>query len=127
MKTSAKITFALTILLCADTQAQFAPIAATPNWNRAMPNGPDTRVKITEEYAKLVGRDAYFWAWPMVNMYNRRLSSVPVKESVRPGPLIAAPLNQLTMLTDYLDPAERAVACPNQDVVYGLGLLALDM
>jgi hypothetical protein len=24
---------------------------------------PDTRVKITEEYAKLVACDAYFWAW----------------------------------------------------------------
>ena len=30
------------------------------------------------------------------------------------------------MLTDYIDPLERAVACPNQDVVYGLGLLALE-
>lgn len=126
MKSSIITTLALGMLLCAETQAQIAPISASPNWNRAMPNGPDTRVKITEEYAKLVGRDAYFWAWPLVNIYNRRLSSVPVKESVRPGPLIAAPINQLTMLTDYLDPTERAVACPNQDVVYGLGLLALE-
>ena len=31
------------------------------------------------------------------------------------------------MLTDYVDPAERAVACPNQDVVYGGGTLALDV
>ena len=30
------------------------------------------------------------------------------------------------MLTDYIDPAERAVACPNQDVVYGNGIVALD-
>lgn len=92
-----------------------------------MPNGPDVRVKITEEYAKHVGRDAYFWAWPMVNIYNRRLSFTPVKESMRAGPLIFAPLNQITMLTDYLDPAERAVACPNQDVIYGIGGIALDL
>lgn len=26
------------------------------------------------------------------------------------------------MLRDYVDPSERAVACPNQDVVYGLGI-----
>ena len=39
----------------------------------------------------------------------------------------SAPLNRLTMLTDYVDPEERNVACPNQDVVYGLGLLALDV
>src|SRR5690349_10755630 len=122
MKPCVIIILALGVLLRAETHAQIAPISASPSWSRALPNGPDTRVKITEEYAKLVGRDAYFWAWPLVNMYNRRLASVPVKESMRPGPLIAAPLNQLTMLTDYLDPTERAVACPNQDVVYGLGL-----
>ena len=31
------------------------------------------------------------------------------------------------MLTDYIDPEERSVACPNQDVVYGVGALALDI
>lgn len=108
-------------------QAKTKSIASSPNWDKAMPNAPDTSVKITEEYAKHVGRDAYFWAWPMVNIYNRRLSFAPVKESMRAGPLIFAPLNQITMLTDYLDPAERAVACPNQDVVYGIGGIALDL
>jgi len=42
------------------------------------------------------------------------------------GPLPVAPPNRLTMLTDYIEPEERAVACPNQDVVYGNGVLALD-
>lgn len=37
-----------------------------------------------------------------------------------------APINQLAMLTDYVDPAERSVACLNQDVVYGMGVVALD-
>src|SRR5215475_3750856 len=31
------------------------------------------------------------------------------------------------MLTDYIVPEERIVACPNQDVVYGVGSLALDL
>ncbi len=43
------------------------------------------------------------------------------------GPLPLAPLNHLTMLTGYVDPAERSIACPNQDVVYGVGSLALDV
>lgn len=30
------------------------------------------------------------------------------------------------MLRDYIDPGERLVACPNQDVVYGFGLFMLD-
>jgi hypothetical protein len=33
----------------------------------------------------------------------------------------------MAMLTDYIDPAERAVACPNQDVVYGGGPFAFDV
>ena len=103
------------------------PLPLSPNWGRAMPSGPDTRVKITEEYAKQVGRDAYFWAWPMVNMYNRRLHFMQVKEMVMQGPLMEAPANRLAMLTDYIDPEERSVACPNQDVVYGVGALALDI
>jgi len=36
------------------------------------------------------------------------------------------PPNQLGMLHDYIEPSERAVACPNQDVVYGQSVLALD-
>jgi hypothetical protein len=36
------------------------------------------------------------------------------------------PLSKLAMLTDYITPEQRLVACPNQDVVYGIGLLALD-
>jgi hypothetical protein len=103
------------------------PLPPSPNWTRAMPPGPDTRVKITEEYARLVARDAYFWAWPLVNVYNRRLAFSRMKEMRYVGPLLEAPLNRLVMLRDYIDPDERNTACPNQDVVYGLGMLALDV
>jgi hypothetical protein len=107
--------------------AQISTVEPSPSWSRALPPGPDTRVKITEEYAKLVARDAYFWAWPLVNTYNRRLAFSQMKEQRYLGALLEAPLNRLTMLTDYVDPEERAVACPNQDVVYGLGMLALEV
>jgi hypothetical protein len=92
-----------------------------------LPPGPDKRVSITEEYARHIGRDTYFWAWPLVNVYNRRLAFVPVKEMAYTGPLPRAPINKLTMLTDYVDPTERSLACPNQDVVYGIGGLALEL
>jgi len=111
----------------AEVSPPAVPVPPSPNWARAMPPAPDTRVKITEEYARHVGRDAYFWAWPMVNIYNRRLHFASVKEIVRAGPLMEAPANRLAMLTDYVDPDERSVACPNQDVVYGIGALALDV
>ncbi|HET9944403.1 MAG TPA: DUF1254 domain-containing protein [Actinomycetes bacterium] len=91
-----------------------------------MPTAAHRSGRITPAYARHVGRDAYFWAWPMVNMYNRRLHFSTVAELAYVGPLIEAPLNQFTMMTDYVFPEERAVACPNQDVVYGIGALALD-
>jgi hypothetical protein len=103
------------------------PLPPSPEWARAMPQGPDARVKITEAYAAHVARDAFFWAWPLVNMYNRRLAFSQMKEQRYVGPLLEAPLNRLTMLTEYVDPEERNVACPNQDVVYGLGMIALDV
>ena len=48
------------------------------------------------------------------------------KELAYAGPVPAAPLNRLVMLTDYVAADERIVACPNQDVVYGGGSLGLD-
>ena len=94
---------------------------------QAMPAGPDTSVKITEPYARMVARDAYFWAWPLVNIYNRRLAfrQAP-RVGLMNGVLPFAPLNALSMLHDYIEPEQRWVACPNQDVVYGAAIAALD-
>ena len=103
-----------------------APIMRSPS-AEPMPAGPIEGTKLTEEYARLVARDAYFWAWPLVNIYNRRLAYENVPETILSGPVPAAPLNHLGMLTDYIVPEERIVACPNQDVVYGVGALALDV
>jgi hypothetical protein len=107
-------------------QAEY--LVPSPSWARGMPTGPDTRVKITEAYARMVARQAYFWAWPMVNVYNKRLAFGKAPEpGLLGGILPFAPVNRLAMLRDYIDPAERAVACPNQDVAYGGGPLALDV
>ena len=92
-----------------------------------MPPGPDTRVKITEAYAALVARDVYFWAWPMVNVYNRRLYFSKIAQQQYTGPSPQAPVNSFAMLTDYSSPEQRNVACANQDVVYGLGAIGLDL
>jgi hypothetical protein len=58
-----------------------------------MPLGPDTKVKITEAYARLVARDAFFWAWPMLNVYSRRLAFAQTPRIMMLGPIPAAPLN----------------------------------
>jgi hypothetical protein len=88
--------------------------------------GPDPSVKITEEYARHVARDVFFWAWALVNVYNKRRAAEQSKEQAYAGPVPSAPLNRIVMLTDYVAADERIVACPNQDVVYGGGSLGFD-
>lgn len=106
---------------------QSTAAALSPGWNRALPAGPDTRVKMTDAYVRLIAREAYFWGWPLANIYQRRLNFQEVPEPMLAGPAPAAPLNQIAMLTDYVTPYQRLVCCPNQDVVYGAGSLALDL
>ncbi|MGB9928495.1 MAG: DUF1254 domain-containing protein [Methanosarcina sp.] len=63
----------------------------------------------------------------MVNMHNRHATFQQVPEPGLAGGIIpVAPLNHLCMLTDYVNPFQRIVACPNQDVVYGFGIFSLD-
>lgn len=123
----ASAAFVIATCLTAQAQTPAPSPALSPSWSRAIPPGPDTRVKITEEYAKHLARDAYFWAWPMVNIFNRRQAFKDTPEPMLSGPAPIAPLNKFGMLTDYIEPEERLVACPNQDVVYGAGSLALDL
>jgi len=117
---------ALTAALPSLAAAQ-APLSPSPNWNAALAGGPDARLKITEAYARLVARDAYFWGWAMTNIHNRRLAFAQCPEPGRMnGVLPFAPLNRLSMLHDYVAPEQRGAACPNQDVVYGAGIAALE-
>ncbi|MET4385246.1 hypothetical protein ABIB73_000981 [Bradyrhizobium sp. F1.4.3] len=82
---------------------------------------------LSKEYVQMVGRFAYFWAWPLVNSFNRRVALTSVPEpGLRGGVLPNAPLGQVCMLTDYISPEQRFVACPNQDVAYGFGFASLD-
>ncbi|MCV3739518.1 hypothetical protein OCK02_25630 [Rhizobium sp. TRM96647] len=84
-------------------------------------------VKPLESYVRSLARSAYIWAWPMANMYNRRarITQAP-HPGLLGGVLPVAPRGQIGMLHDYIEPSERAIACPNQDVVYGQGFFDLD-
>ncbi|MFM0653462.1 DUF1254 domain-containing protein [Paraburkholderia sediminicola] len=89
--------------------------------------GPVPGYAISEEYARLVARQTYFWAWPMVNVYNRLLAMKQVPQPGLNGGIVpVAPPNHLSMLHDYIEPQERFVACPNQDVVYGSAIFDLN-
>ena len=89
--------------------------------------GPVPGYAISEEYARLVARQTYFWAWPMVNVYGRLLAMKQVPQPGLNGGIVpVAPPNHLSMLHDYIEPQERFVACPNQDVVYGSAIFDLN-
>lgn len=82
---------------------------------------------MTRAYVQTVGRMAYLWGWPLVNMRNRYASFVSVPEAGLVGGVIpVAPLGRNAMLTDYIQPDQKAIVCPNQDVVYGSSFSALD-
>jgi hypothetical protein len=101
-------------------------VGAAPSRTAVIP-GPVPGTRLTDSYVRDLARYAYFWARPMINVYNRLLAYEKL-----PGPGLAGgvlpvgPPNHLGMLHDYIEPSERAVACPNQDVVYGQCVLALD-
>jgi hypothetical protein len=88
---------------------------------------PSAEVTPQESYVRAVARVAYVWGWPMINMLNRRarITQAPYP-GLLGGVLPAAPRGQIGMLHDYIAPNQRFIACPNQDVVYGLGFFDLD-
>ena len=86
--------------------------------------GPVPGARMTGDYVRSVGRLAYLWGWPLVNMHNR----LSIMEKL-PGPGLlggvvpAASPGSVGMLHDYITPDEKFVTCPNQDVVYGFGII----
>ncbi|CDP82298.1 hypothetical protein BN975_00348 [Mycolicibacterium farcinogenes] len=88
---------------------------------------PVTGVVMQPGYTRTFGQTAYVWGWPLVNMLNRNAAITKAPHPGRlNGVLPAAPRGRLAMLSDYIDPAQTFIACPNQDVVYGLSYLSLD-
>jgi len=108
------------------TLAQSIGQVAPPPSASAVPQ-PVAGAPIAAEYASAIGRFAYIWGWPLVNMHNRQaLFAKAPSPGLFGGVLPVAPPNQLSMLSNYLKPEQRFITSPNQDVVYGAGFLALD-
>ena len=129
MKTKTILAAALVGALALTTaQAQQVPL---PKSAGEVP-GPPPGTAMTKEYVQTIGRMAYVWGYAMVNSHNRRAAFAYVTSQngnvagLNGGVVMMAPVGYGAMLTDYVDPAETFVACPNQDVVYGSGFYALD-
>ena len=88
---------------------------------------PVTGAVMHREDVRTVGRMAYVWGWALVNMWNRRAGITEAPEPGRLGGVVpVAPRGRIAMLNDYVLPDQSFVACPNQDVAYGLGYFTLD-
>ncbi|MHC9295194.1 DUF1254 domain-containing protein [Mycobacterium sp. LTG2003] len=109
---------------------------ASTTTTSAQPDAPEASAKMTQPepgvimqpgYTRTIGQMAYVWGWPLVNMFNRNAAITQAPHPGRlNGVLPAAPRGRLAMLSDYIDPAQTFIACPNQDVVYGLSYMSLD-
>jgi hypothetical protein len=109
-------------MLVVNVQAQQVPIPRTAAEVLGPAPGP-----MTKAYVQMVGRMAYLWGWPLVYVYNQRTELTKVPEPLMlNNAMPLAPMNQVAMLTGYVNPAETYIADPNQDVVYGLGYLSLE-
>jgi hypothetical protein len=96
-------------LACTPPPVQQKPVrtSATP-----VP-GPAPGTLMTKEYVQAIGRMAYIWGWPLVNMGNRSIAFNKVPAPGLIGGVLPAAFNGVAMLTDYVSPDQRAVACPN--------------
>jgi hypothetical protein len=93
-------------MLVGNVQAQQVPIPRTP----AEVPGPAPGT-MTKAYVQMVGRMAYFWGWPLVYVYNQRTELTKAPEvGLLAGVLPISPINQVGMLTGYVDPGERFIA-----------------
>src|SRR6476659_6182544 len=119
--TACVIGFALG-MLAGSASAQQVPIPKTP----AEVPGPPAGTAMTKEYVQTVGRMAYLWGWPLVNIVNRSKAFAEAPEPGLLGGVVPVAFNRNAMLTSYIRPDQHFVTCTNQDVVYGAGYMALD-
>jgi hypothetical protein len=82
---------------------------------------------MTPEYVATVGRFAYIWGWPLVNNLNRSLALKDLPGPGRMGGVTpVSPPGHVSMLSDYIQPDQHIITCPNQDTVYGAGYQHVD-
>jgi hypothetical protein len=104
--------------------------SATPSARVATTNVTAPIQAMTMHQAASVGWEAYLWGWPLVNAAIRARRAAALNR-IHNGPVVEGGMpvafGRIAMLTSYMNPDERGIACPNQDVVYGAGIFdALD-
>src|SRR5271169_2407339 len=67
---------------------------------------------------------AYFWGWPLVANANRAVAFSKVPEPGLVGGVVPIAFGGIALLTDYVTPDQRVIACANQDVRVWHGISA---
>ena len=78
------------------------------------------------KYVESLARIVYYWGYPAVDTFGRTSSWQLMKA---PGATLGlfpgAPKNRMGYLADYMPPTQRKVVTPNNDTIYGVGLVDL--
>src|SRR5208282_3623309 len=101
------VSVALTMLVGGALAQQF-PIPQTA----AEVPGPASGTAMTKGYVQSLGRMAYLWGWPLVNMANRAAAFSKAPEPVLLGGVVPVAFGRNAMLTGYISPEEHFVTCP---------------
>ena len=103
-----------------------APVQDADHRSMSFPRGPAPGSRLGPDFVREIGRFAYLWAWPMVNVHNRFTSLRRIGRPILIGGIApVAPINHLAMLHDYIGPRQRYITCPSQDLIYGFGIFDL--
>ena len=114
MKTRTKhqrsVVWAVIVLaaMVVSVQAQQVPLPKTA----AEVPGPAAGTAMTPAYVQMVGRMAYLWGWPLVNMANRGVAFSKAPEPGLLGGVVPVAFGRNAMLTGYVSPEQHFIACP---------------
>jgi hypothetical protein len=125
MKQSLLRTLTVAGLVCAVPTVVYAQQVPIPTTAAEVP-GPASGTAMTKAYVQTVGRMAYVWGWALVDAANRAATAAKAPEPGLIGGVVPMAHNGIAMLTNYIDPNQHWITCPNQDVVYGIGFFDLD-
>jgi hypothetical protein len=92
----------------------------------SFPRGPAPGTRLTPEYAREVARFAYFWAWPLVNVFNRSTAFHRIRRPILVGGIApVAPINHLAHAARLYRLEAALYHLPSHDLIYGFGILDL--
>ncbi|HEY9521308.1 MAG TPA: hypothetical protein VIQ39_07145, partial [Methyloceanibacter sp.] len=85
----------------APTAKPIAPVQDADRRTLSFQRGPAPGARFTPDYVSEIARFAYFWAWPLVNVFNRYIAFKRVRRPILVGGIApVAPINHVAMLHD---------------------------